>query len=476
MRTGDVKTTQHHHSAHCIVPPHVLEQIVRNAPQEQRELALRTLGTDTSTRVIRMTEQLLQRVPKVQPLAAPHKQRLVYDAGNGGGLPGTLVRSEGQAGIGDAAADEAYDGFGSTFDLYWTVFGRNSIDNAGLNLQGTVHYLQGYDNAFWNGQQMVFGDGDGQYFNRFTIAIDVIGHELTHGVTANQANLVYHDQPGALNESISDVFGSMVKQYAQSPQQTAANADWLIGAGLFTSAVHGVALRSMKNPGTAYDDKVLGKDPQPADMANYVTTTNDNGGVHINSGIPNRAFYLAAVGLGGYSWDKAGRIWYATLRDPRLTSTAQFQDFANLTTDNAAQLFGSSEQQVVADAWRQVGIQVGLPAISGNWILHYSWGSTTNYGQAAVAFNGDGTFSGSNAGQWRMHDGTLLLSFNGGPAKYAGTVDSNVANGEMSTFAGLDGSWYLTRQGIVGIMEDMSGGALARQQPLDAAGAAHVLL
>jgi len=469
-------TTTQHHSLRCILPPHILEQIARNGPKEQRDLAVAALVLDSSTRHVRMSEQFLNVAPKVQPLAAPHKQRLIYDAGQGSGLPGTLVRSEGQAGTGDQAVDEAYDGFGSTFDMYWTVFGRNSIDNAGQNLQGTVHYLQGYDNAFWDGTQMVFGDGDGQYFNRFTIAVDVIGHELTHGVTAHQANLVYHDQPGALNESLSDVFGSMVKQYGQSPQQTAADADWLIGAGLFTSAVNGVALRSMKDPGTAYDDKVLGKDPQPADMAHYVTTTSDNGGVHINSGIPNRAFYLVATALGGYSWDKAGRIWYATQCDPRLTSTSQFQEFANLTTDNAALLFGDHEQQVVADAWRQVGIQVGLPAISGNWILHYSWGSTMNYGQAAITFNADGSFSGANVGQWRMHDGTLLLSFNSGPAKYAGTVDSNVANGEMSTFAGLDGSWYLTRQGIVGIMEDMSRGALARQQPLDATGSAHVLL
>jgi hypothetical protein len=124
---------------------------------------------------------------------------------------------EGQGPTGDAATDEAYDGLGSTFDLYWNIFQRNSIDNAGMNMLGSVHYLQGYDNAFWNGTQIVFGDGDGTYFNRFTIAVDVIGHELTHGVTAHQANLVYHDQPGALNESISDVFGSLVKQYSHSP-------------------------------------------------------------------------------------------------------------------------------------------------------------------------------------------------------------------------------------------------------------------
>ena len=171
-----------------------------------------------------------------------------------------------------------------------------------------MHYGRGYDNAFWDGTQMVFGDGDGTVFNRFTIAVDVIGHELTHGVTEHTAALVYQGQSGALNESISDVFGSLVKQQALG--QDAAAADWLIGAGLFTAQVKGVALRSMKAPGTAYDDPQLGKDPQPATMADYVETTDDNGGVHLNSGIPNHAFYLAATAIGGHAWEvrRAGLV------------------------------------------------------------------------------------------------------------------------------------------------------------------------
>ena len=222
----------HRNPIFCILPPHILESIAREGDAEHRDWALKTLAVDTSVRSARVTEQLL-RVPAVA-LTTPHRERSIYNANHGTTLPGTLVRSEAQGPTGDAAADEAYDGFGATFDLYWNIFHRNSIDNAGLNLNGTVHYGQNYDNAFWDGSQMVFGDGDGTYFNRFTISIDVIGHELTHGVTGHQANLVYHDQPGALNESISDVFGSLVKQFAHSPQQTAAQADWLIGAGLFT--------------------------------------------------------------------------------------------------------------------------------------------------------------------------------------------------------------------------------------------------
>src|SRR5262249_20304804 len=163
-----------------------------------------------------------------------------------------------------------------TYDLYFDVYGRNSIDGQGTRLDSSVHYGQAYDNAFWDGTQMVYGDGDGKLFERFTRAVDVIGHELTHGVTAHEANLDYQNQPGALNESFSDVFGSLVKQ--GSLAQTAGEADWLIGEGLFTAKVKGVALRSLKAPGTAYDDPVLGKDPQPATMKGYVQTTDDDGG------------------------------------------------------------------------------------------------------------------------------------------------------------------------------------------------------
>jgi Zn-dependent metalloprotease len=207
----------------------------------------------------------------------------------------------------DLAVDEAYDGLGATFAFFLKAYGRNSIDGAGMPLDATVHYGVRYDNAFWNGRQMVFGDGDGKLFNRFTIALDVIGHELTHGVTSREAGLIYRGQPGALNESLSDVFGALIKQYKL--KQTADKADWLIGAGLFTRSVHGVAIRSMKAPGTAYDDRVLGKDPQPAHMSSYIDTTEDNGGVHLNSRYPEPAFYLAATALGS-EVRKAGRIWY----------------------------------------------------------------------------------------------------------------------------------------------------------------------
>src|SRR5207249_907924 len=162
-------------------------------------------------------------------------------------------------------------------------------------------------------------------------------------------------QSGALNESISDVFGSLVKQYAVG--QTADQADWLIGSGLIANAP-GMALRSMKAPGTAYDHPLLGKDNQPADMAHYVNTMTDNGGVHTNSGIPNHAFYLAAVKIGGKAWEKAGHIWYEALRDPRLMPTAGFRTFARTTLRAAQRLgfdVGSAEYGAVKEAWAEVG-------------------------------------------------------------------------------------------------------------------------
>ena len=273
-------------------------------------------------------------------------------------LPGSLVRAEGAAAVSDIGANEAYDGLGATWNFYWDAYRRNSIDGAGLPLDGTVHYGEDYDNAFWDGERMVFGDGDGQVFRRFTSSLSVIGHELTHGVTQFTANLEYQGQSGALNESISDVFGVLVDQHSQG--QTVETASWLVGPELFTDEVQGEALRSMKAPGTAYDDDVLGKDPQPAHMSEYVETRDDSGGVHLNSGIPNRAFYLASADIGGKAWEGAGQIWYDTITSGRLSPRSDFAAFASETSASAITRFGteSTEATAVATAWKTVGVEV----------------------------------------------------------------------------------------------------------------------
>ena len=348
--------------ANCIVPPHMLQEIADKGSATQQQMAAKTITASDQTRRERAAVLGEMAALAAQPAVAG-KQRTVYDAQTGTDLPGNQVRGEGDPPTSDDAVNEAYDGSGVTYDLYRDVYERESIDDRGMRLDSTVHYEQGYDNAFWNGRQMVYGDGDedvpeaDRLFNRFTVAIDIIGHELTHGVTEFEARLVYRDQPGALNESLSDVFGSLVKQRSQG--HTAQQADWIIGAGLFTQNVNGKGIRSMSAPGTAYDDPVLGKDPQPGHMSDFKNVDYDNGGVHINSGIPNRAFYIAASEIGGYAWEKAGRIWYVALRD-RLRAKSDFQDAANITYAVASQLFGagSLEHQAVRKGWSEVGINV----------------------------------------------------------------------------------------------------------------------
>ncbi len=366
----------HHLPILCIVPPHMLQEIARNGSQKQRDMAVRTILTSEQMRGQRRALRELKDYVTAAAMAAigGGKQRTVYSAQQGSQLPGVKARGEGDPASSDAAVNEAYDGSGVTYDLFFDVYARDSIDNVGMPLNSTVHYQKGYDNAFWDGQQMVYGDGDEdlpvdqRLFNRFTACLDVIGHELTHGVTQHEANLAYLTQSGALNESFSDVFGSLVKQYQQG--QTAAQANWIIGEGLFTSNVNGVGIRSMKAPGTAYDDPVLGKDPQPGHMKDYVNTIEDNGGVHINSGIPNHAFYVTAIEIGGNAWEKAGLIWYKTLTD-KLQATSNFQNAADRTFEAAGELFGtdSLEQMAVRKGWSEVGITVG-GASSGDGCLN----------------------------------------------------------------------------------------------------------
>jgi hypothetical protein len=285
-------------------------------------------------------------------------RRTIYDAQNGENLPGTAVRGEGDSPNPDSSVNEAYDGLGAVYQFFWDVYGRNSLDDKGMPLEATVHYGQNFNNAFWNGKQIVFGDGDGELFNRFTNAIDVIAWEITKGVIQAEAKLAYWHQSGALISSLGSVFGCLVKHYVH--EHTVDQADWLVGVGLFTQKVKARALYSIADPGTAYNDPVLGTDPQPAHMRAYVHTTDDNGGVHINAGIPNRAFYLVATALGSHAWERAGRIWYDTLRDKELKSDAQFRDFAQLTLTNAHRLYGanSDEAQAVMRGWELVGIKM----------------------------------------------------------------------------------------------------------------------
>ena len=337
----------------CITPPHVLKHLLENSDSRIRDAALRTLLATSRLRGERAVRGLIASAAA----GSAHGRRTIFNCARRTRLPSAKVmRTEDGPASADESVNRAFAGLGETRDFYKDVFERDSLDGRGMRLNGYVHYSAGYNNAFWDGSHMVFGDGDGVLFTDFTKSLDVIAHELTHGVTEFTAGLEYHNQPGALNESMSDVFGSLIKQYTLG--QTAAEADWLIGAGLLAERVTGVALRSMKAPGTAYDDDVLGKDPQPATMDDYVRTGRDNGGVHINSGIPNHAFYLAATALGGHAWERAGQIWYDVLTGGELQPDALFPDFAGLTLAAARSRYGDDEElEAVRKAWEQVGVR-----------------------------------------------------------------------------------------------------------------------
>ena len=344
----------------CIVPPHVLDKLRQSSDTAVRDAAYTTLLDTTLLRGQRSVRSLFLGT------AAPSQgRRTVFDCRNTTNLAtAVLARSEDGPASGDASVDQAFDGLGATRQFFAEVLQRNSIDDRGMRLDGYVHRGVRYNNAFWDGREMVFGDGDGRIFGDFTGSLDVIGHELAHGVTEYTANLEYHVQSGALNESLSDVFGSLVKQWVG--QQTADEADWLIGADIFTPGMDADALRSLSRPGEAYDNELLGKDPQPGHMRDFVelpdTEDGDNGGVHINSGIPNKAFFLAATGLGGHAWEAPGHIWYESLRAS--SPTTDFQGFADTTFSKAGELFGqeSVEQKTVVSAWGDVGITVsGAP-------------------------------------------------------------------------------------------------------------------
>jgi hypothetical protein len=360
------------HPVHCsIVPPYLLEALASSDDPHVAAHAQATLDVDAELRQSRRTSGL--RADRAARPRTPRKRlapgttagpvRAIHDAKHGTTLPGALVRSEGEPATGDQGVTEAYDGLGATWQLWQEAYGRNSLDGKGLPLVATVHFGTNYDNAFWDGTQMVFGDGDGVVFLPFTRSVDVIGHELAHGVTQYTSGLNYQGQSGALNESVSDVFGVLVKQRLLG--QSADRADWLVGAELLAPGVNGVALRSMAAPGTAYDDPRLGKDPQPAHLRDYVDTTDDNGGVHINSGIPNKAFHVVATTLGGNAWEAAGQVWVDTITGD-ISADCDFATFARLTVAAATARHGAGSEVVsaVQAGWDAVGVATGAAAPS----------------------------------------------------------------------------------------------------------------
>ncbi len=244
-----------------------------------------------------------------------------------------------------ANATSAHYNAGIAYDYYRTVFGRNSLNGKGGNIISVVNIADddgkgGMDNAYWNGEYMGYGNGR-TYFKPLAGALDVAGHEMTHGVIQNSANLTYQNQSGAINESMADVFGAMIDRN-----------NWQIGEGVVKSSVFlSGAIRDLSNPNQGGVN-----DPgyQPRTMAQYISTSDDNGGVHINSGIPNWAFYKFATAVGK---DKAEKVYYRTLTT-YLTRSSKFVDLRLAVIKAAGDLFGATGAEVTAakTAFDAVGI------------------------------------------------------------------------------------------------------------------------
>lgn len=297
-------------------------------------------------------------VPAQTAQVPARARRAVFDAAHHTRLPGRPVRAEGAPAVADHTVNLAYDNVGITLDFYAQVLGRNSLDGRGMAVDSVVHYGRAFANAMWTGRQMLFGDGDGEHIVGFAQSLDIVAHELTHAVTQHSIpgglgevrvgkTVSLRGQAGALNESFSDVLASMVKQWHAG--QTAHSANWLLGEGILGPHL-GKAVRSLKDPGNpahTYPD-----DDQAKDMRGYVP----GGDAHTNSGIPNHAFYLAATAIGGPSWARVGKAWYAAL--PTLAPDASFASAATATHTAAQNLFGrgSAEAKAIQAAWRQVKV------------------------------------------------------------------------------------------------------------------------
>ena len=289
--------------------------------------------------------------------------RATYTAKQRTTLPGTLLRSEGQGPVSDAVANQAHDNAGYVWNYYSSRHARDSFDGAGAQIVSSVHYSRNYVNAFWNGTQMVYGDGDGVQSSPLTV-LDVVGHEITHAVTERSSGLTYANESGALNEAMSDIFGAAIESYRDGA--VSANT-WKVGEECWTPGTPGDSLRQMDDP-ALYGDY----DYWPT----RYTGTSDNGGVHWNSGIANLAFALAVKGgthprgktsvvvpaLSSNSLTSiqmAAAIFYRA-NTQCLTAGSTFQDASGCTQQAASALYGSAAASTIAAAWAAVGVPAPL--------------------------------------------------------------------------------------------------------------------
>ncbi|TAY61130.1 M4 family peptidase (plasmid) [Rhizobium leguminosarum] len=272
----------------------------------------------------------------------------IFTCNNTTTLPGLPI-SQPQTSA-DQTVERAFMTTNDVIAFYQQVFGRNSVDDSGMTLVSSVHYGVNYNNARWNGQQMLYGDGDGAIFVDFTASSDVICHEITHGVTQHSMQLVYVNEPGGLNESLSDVFGSMFRQWKNG--QSVRAADWLIGGDIIgpAAAANGITcLRDLANPGAAHCIAA-----QPSHYSEYLPGMDP----HFSSGIPNMAFYITAMAIGGNSWDITGPIWYSVMTGFGASPQMSMRKFADRARQVAATNFPENPEVAAAvdQGWAYVGL------------------------------------------------------------------------------------------------------------------------
>ena len=337
-----------------ILPKDVLDRLSHDKTftTEQRKSLADSARVSDALRNVRVQAGLLTNVSQsigahLTSLATAPKVT-VYDCKQTQTLPGTPVANPKASA--DATCKRAFNETSKVAQFYKQVFKRNSIDNAGMTMMSSVHYGHKFNNAMWNGTQMIYGDGDGKIFVDFTNGNDVIGHELTHGVTQNSLQLGYSDDAGGLNESVSDCFGSMFRQWQAN--QTAAAADWLIGKDIMGSAANAKGFTCLRNMANPVDKKALA--PQPTKYA-QVTPGMDP---HYSSGPPNLAFCVACQTAGGKSWETVGQVWYAVLTGSGPHPTMKMSDFANRTRQVAGQLFAAKPAigAAIDKGWKTVGL------------------------------------------------------------------------------------------------------------------------
>lgn len=354
--------------------------------------------------------------------------RATYTCNNGTSLPGTLVRGEGSAAVADTTVNAAHDSAGIVYNYYSSKFARDSYNNAGAQLKSSVHYSSNYNNAYWNGTQMVYGDGDGSTFISLAKGFDVVAHELTHAVTEYESNLTYSNESGALNEAMSDIMAAAAEAYKTG---SVGGNTWKIGEDIYTPSTAGDALRYMNDPvadGQSYDY-----------YPTRYTGTGDNGGVHLNSGIANLAFYLLVQGgthprgktsvvVPAIGMAQAEAIFYRANRD-YLTSSSNFQAARNATAQAATALFGATAEAAVQKAWDAVGVPGGAVAV------------TTLSNNVTV------TSQSASTGNWKYYKLTvpsgqtsLKFTMSGG----TGDADMYVKRGALPTSSSYDYRPYLS--------------------------------